>query len=1359
MSLVVPEAHQQFQHILRLLNTNVDGKRKIMYALTEIKGVGRRYSNLVCKKADVDLNKRAGDLNSDELERLVTIIQNPTQFKIPTWFLNRQKDIIDGKNSQILSNGVDSKLRDDLERLKKIRAHRGLRHYWGLRVRGQHTKTTGRRGKTVGVSKKRDFWSFKTKKKNISYFILFLMATPGKPRQSGIPARSTAIPTPSRSRSSSFAQSSIPPLPSTIDPDIERALAEAIKANDPSAHRLSPQSSAISNPPLLSGRRSVNASRPQNERSKTPTFTRSVSRPASRASMAPDKPPRSFDIGDNVRIESLGFEGILRYMGDIDGKPGLWAGVELSGGFYGKGKNDGSVAGKRYFTCPPNCGVFVASTKLSASTVGNGSFSRPSSVASVRNGRTTPANSGRITPSISTTRTPSATIANGRRTPSTSFYQTPTASSAGRVTPASKFKYTAKTPTVPTKPSLSEKITPGSRASKYATMTAQQLSSRKRESENSSPHPRSNSNESENPQSIARSTSSPSRITGSPFSTPRATKLSQGLYSSPSMPSSRTSSTGTPRARVPSDVAMPPPPSPNRPLRLSSVSLQPDDLFTSSENGGQPSASLFSATSHSRPSSSASLRSSAVDDAQLLERLQSRLEAAEYENERLRAASTVERDEATSISKQNTSAMETLQQERDHATERLNLLQEKHDMLENTLSDYSKQVDGLQADQQQLMIQLAEAKAKHDQMTKLHEDELQDRLDEVKSLQDLLVTSELQVKESEALLQAQTERIEQLELQVERMGADFDADRRELDARIEELRIAGQETIALYEERLSLAQSQRYDLENRIAVLEAAKKAEPVEVRPAIPNSATQIDNEALQEQVTYLQKTSTRLEEQLEDARAGFEREMASYQDKFDKMRFEEEQRKKEFMFKVRELEQLSKSEASARARVEEIEEALRESTVALENARSEVETLSAELANLDLLVEDDQEEGDMTSRLSNFIRKVNSQRVQAEQEVHVLRQEIRQLHEKRGYDSMKEPDTSLQQQLDLLQSRLSDKDRQLVELGNEIEILRKKQHREMSGVTADKATKSEPAREEVTGLKHIIQELQKENVTASQQIKLLESENSILASEAQQLRQEVQVLEENLDHSLDHSDAVNDTVDGDAEGLRRMLKDQRIRFEAELDQTRKRISELEMKHARAVHDHNKEVSELEALVESKNVPPPSEQPHPDSALLNTTPPSSDSRINISSKVNLVAPDFKDRLEREESTSGTPNPSKRRVHSNNGPQSHKPSSNAFTREKCASGLLALVNVGIFGVLGRTFVLRPQLQRDTAAILSTVGGSIALLAGQNHLLNTLGIQRFQATDTSSSLSKFLIRPLTRKSATGSESYITQPPTC
>ncbi|KAL2216067.1 40S ribosomal protein S18, partial [Thermoascus aurantiacus ATCC 26904] len=154
MSLVSGEK-TNFQYILRLLNTNVDGKQKIMYALTRIKGVGRRYANLVCKKADVDLTKRAGEITVEELERIVTIIQNPTHYKIPGWFLNRQRDITDGKDHQVLANGLDSKVREDLERLKKIRCHRGLRHYWGLRVRGQHTKTTGRRGRTVGVSKKK----------------------------------------------------------------------------------------------------------------------------------------------------------------------------------------------------------------------------------------------------------------------------------------------------------------------------------------------------------------------------------------------------------------------------------------------------------------------------------------------------------------------------------------------------------------------------------------------------------------------------------------------------------------------------------------------------------------------------------------------------------------------------------------------------------------------------------------------------------------------------------------------------------------------------------------------------------------------------------------------------------------------------------------------------------------------------------------------------------------------------------------------------------------------------------------------------------------------------------------------------
>lgn len=121
--------------------------KQVMYSLTKIKGIGRRFANIICKKAEIDMGKRAGELSAAELESLMVIVSNPRQFRVPDWFLNRKKDVKDGKYSQLTSNQLDTKLRDDIERLKKMRNHRGLRHYWGIKVRGQHTKTTGRRGK------------------------------------------------------------------------------------------------------------------------------------------------------------------------------------------------------------------------------------------------------------------------------------------------------------------------------------------------------------------------------------------------------------------------------------------------------------------------------------------------------------------------------------------------------------------------------------------------------------------------------------------------------------------------------------------------------------------------------------------------------------------------------------------------------------------------------------------------------------------------------------------------------------------------------------------------------------------------------------------------------------------------------------------------------------------------------------------------------------------------------------------------------------------------------------------------------------------------------------------------------------
>merc|ERR1711971_470482 len=112
MSFVNPE---DFQHILRVQNTNIDGNIKVTHALTAIRGMGQRFTDLVLKKAEIDRSKRAGQLSEAEMEQIQTVMANPKNFKIPVWFLNRQRDWKDGKDGQMTSNNLDNKLRDYIE--------------------------------------------------------------------------------------------------------------------------------------------------------------------------------------------------------------------------------------------------------------------------------------------------------------------------------------------------------------------------------------------------------------------------------------------------------------------------------------------------------------------------------------------------------------------------------------------------------------------------------------------------------------------------------------------------------------------------------------------------------------------------------------------------------------------------------------------------------------------------------------------------------------------------------------------------------------------------------------------------------------------------------------------------------------------------------------------------------------------------------------------------------------------------------------------------------------------------------------------------------------------------------------------
>lgn len=146
---------REFRHILRITGTDIDGTLKMPYALKRIKGVNLSLANVLLKKTGINLEKRAGFLTDVEVERIEQIIKEPTKFGLPAWLLNRRKDLETGKDLHLIRADLDLRIKMDIKQMKEIRSWRGYRHAYGLKVRGQKTKMTGRKGKAVGVRVKK----------------------------------------------------------------------------------------------------------------------------------------------------------------------------------------------------------------------------------------------------------------------------------------------------------------------------------------------------------------------------------------------------------------------------------------------------------------------------------------------------------------------------------------------------------------------------------------------------------------------------------------------------------------------------------------------------------------------------------------------------------------------------------------------------------------------------------------------------------------------------------------------------------------------------------------------------------------------------------------------------------------------------------------------------------------------------------------------------------------------------------------------------------------------------------------------------------------------------------------------------
>jgi len=143
---------EEIKHIVRIANTDLDGKRSVQYALIGIKGVNRRIAKILSMYAGINPHDTLGYLNDEEIERLQNSVDNITTI-IPSWMMNKQHDFLTGEHKHIIGTDIYLSLNEDLNFLKKTRSYRGVRHERGLRVRGQRTRSTGRKGRTVGVTR------------------------------------------------------------------------------------------------------------------------------------------------------------------------------------------------------------------------------------------------------------------------------------------------------------------------------------------------------------------------------------------------------------------------------------------------------------------------------------------------------------------------------------------------------------------------------------------------------------------------------------------------------------------------------------------------------------------------------------------------------------------------------------------------------------------------------------------------------------------------------------------------------------------------------------------------------------------------------------------------------------------------------------------------------------------------------------------------------------------------------------------------------------------------------------------------------------------------------------------------------
>jgi len=142
-----------YKHIVRIIDADLKGEDKVAYALSRIRGIGINMAYAITRDCGVDPEGRVGLLQDSDIKRLEEALATIDR-KFPSYMLNRRKDPFTGKDMHLLGSDLVVGIKSDVDLMRKTKSWKGVRHSLGLKVRGQCTRTTGRFGTAVGVSRK-----------------------------------------------------------------------------------------------------------------------------------------------------------------------------------------------------------------------------------------------------------------------------------------------------------------------------------------------------------------------------------------------------------------------------------------------------------------------------------------------------------------------------------------------------------------------------------------------------------------------------------------------------------------------------------------------------------------------------------------------------------------------------------------------------------------------------------------------------------------------------------------------------------------------------------------------------------------------------------------------------------------------------------------------------------------------------------------------------------------------------------------------------------------------------------------------------------------------------------------------------